>query len=140
MSRAVQAPVAGERALDCDGGDGYDADGERHDTQTPRWVLWWRAHAWLVRLAILVAASPPLWIEFLGLNGPAFTGVMCRITFVILLMGKIVRVVRVVFAATANASRCLRHTSRILDHGGAAAGRDRSAAVGSLPRVGHPLG
>lgn len=52
----------------------------------PRWVLWWRAHAWVVRVAILVIASPPLWVELLGLHSPAFTGVMCRITFVILLM------------------------------------------------------
>ncbi|ELR21246.1 sodiumdependent dicarboxylate transporter [Acanthamoeba castellanii str. Neff] len=79
MSRAGRAPPA-----EYDGDD--PSQQEDHTMRPPRWVLWWRAHAWVVRVAILVIASPPLWVELLGLHSPAFTGVMCRITFVILLM------------------------------------------------------
>jgi len=49
---------------------------------------WWHDHAWIIRLVIILLASPPLWMELLGLHEEAFTGVMCRITFVVILMGK----------------------------------------------------
>jgi hypothetical protein len=93
MSRAGSAPPA-----EYDGDD--PSQQEDHTMRPPRWVLWWRAHAWVVRVAILVIASPPLWVELLGLHSPAFTGVMCRITFVILLMGKHSTLVRVMLSLT----------------------------------------
>lgn len=93
MSRAGRAPPA-----EYDGDD--PSQQEDHTMRPPRWVLWWRAHAWVVRVAILVIASPPLWVELLGLHSPAFTGVMCRITFVILLMGKHSTLVRVMLSLT----------------------------------------